>query len=471
MEKTTRIIRIPYKPRKIWKETIYPALARKRFAVVVGHRRFGKTVGSVNYMIKEAIINTEQVPQATYLYIAPTATQARRVSWNYFLQYTSPIPGVTKNEKYSYFELPNLSSKKGFGSRIYVLGAENQDALRGVGLNGVILDEFGDMREDVWSMIIRPALSDRKGWALFIGTPKGQNAFYNKFQEAQNNDDYYAGLFTIDDTDIFDEDEIKSMKSGMTEEAIRQELYCDFSASAFNILITIDHISKAKNAIITQEMIQGQPLIYGIDVARFGNDKTVLFKRRGLMSYIPMVWEGKSTTELISIFAQLISQDNPSAVFIDAGQGAGVIDGLRSLGFNIMEVPFGSSPINGNKFVNKRAEMWSAMRDWFIDGGFLPSKNEFGGPSRVMNDLFEELTSTQYMYDARGRIQLESKDHIKTRMGKSPDIADALCLTFANHVRPKYQGEITVVDNFATQQSSGNMLYDNIAVNTKYKPF
>ena len=129
---------IPYTPRPIWRDTIHPALTRYRFAVLVCHRRFGKTVGTVNEMLKKAILNERKAP--VYAYVAPYRNQAKRVAWEYLKYYTNPIPGRTVNESELYVELPTRHNGSP-GARRSILGADHPEARRGRSRAGVILDE------------------------------------------------------------------------------------------------------------------------------------------------------------------------------------------------------------------------------------------------------------------------------------------------------------------------------------------
>src|SRR3989304_4749260 len=160
-----------YEPRK-FQEILHKNL--KRFNVLVCHRRFGKTVFSVNHCIDRGLRNTKRNPQ--YAYIAPTYGQAKRIAWDMFKEYTKNLPGVSTNEQDLRLEIerPHLQDKV----RFLLLGAENPGSLKGIYLDGVILDEFAECAPAIWGEVVRPALSDRRGWAIFIGTPKGQNHFF-----------------------------------------------------------------------------------------------------------------------------------------------------------------------------------------------------------------------------------------------------------------------------------------------------
>ena len=414
---------IPYTPRPIWKDTIHPALSKNRFAVLVCHRRFGKTVGTVNEMIKKAILNEKKAP--VYAYVAPYRNQAKRVAWEYLKYYTNPIPNRTVNESELYIELPSRC-RTAPGARLYIIGADHPDALRGIYLDGVILDEYADIKPELWGGVIRPALSDRAGWAVFIGTPKGQNQFYEMYQHAQKSTGWYACIYRADESGVLPPEELADMKAQMTAMEIRQELLCDFTASASDVVIPIDLVTEAANRLLKDEDVQGQPVILGVDVARFGDDRTVLCIRQGLWLKDIRTFTGLSTMEAASRVMDGINQHHPHATFIDAGaMGAGVIDRLRQLRYPVSEVNFGGMAMDAARYANIRAEMYFKCREWLISGGAIPQNAE----------LKTELSTVEYKFNPSGRILLEPKDKQKERTGRSPDLADGFVLTFA---RPVY---------------------------------
>ena len=414
---------IPYTPRPIWRETIHPALSDNRFAVLVCHRRFGKTVGTVNEMIKKAVLNERKAP--VYAYVAPYRNQAKRVAWEYLKYYTNPIPGRVVNESELFVELPTRHQGSP-GARLYIIGADHPDALRGIYLDGVILDEYANIKPELWGGVIRPALSDREGWAVFIGTPRGQNQFYEMYQYADQSDGWYSCIYRADETGVLPDDEIADMRAQMTEMEYRQELLCDFTASAADVVMPIDLVTDAAVRGVKDEDVRGQPVIIGVDVARFGDDRTVICVRQGLFLREIRTFAELSTMDAASAVMACCAEFSPDAVFIDAGaMGAGVIDRLRQLGYQPLEVNFGGAAMAAERYANIRAEMYFKCRDWLQAGGAIPQNA----------DLKTELSAVEYRFTGNGRIILEAKDKIKERMGRSPDLADALALTFAYPVR------------------------------------
>ena len=413
-------VEIPYKPRTLWKEVIHPALDQRNRAVLVCHRRFGKTVGAINELIKKAVQNKLRSPQ--YAYIAPYRNQAKRIAWNYLLYYTGNVPDRKVNSSDLYVELPSRF-RNSPGARIYVMGADYPDALRGMYLDGVILDEFAQMRPELYGEVLVPALSDRNGFVYIIGTPKGQNAFYERYLTALKDDSYFVCCYRADETGIIPAEKLEEMKREMTDTEIRQELLCDFTASASNIVIPIDLVTEAANRMMADEQVADSVSIMGVDVARFGDDSTIITHRKGLACYPQIKLHGLNTMEVASAVASHYWRIKPDAIIVDAGaMGAGVIDRLRQMGMpNVMEVNFGGSAIDSNRYANIRAEMYFKILAWLKAGGCIPNDT----------DLKSELTVTEYKYTQAGKIILMPKEQIKELTGRSPDKADSLALTFA----------------------------------------
>lgn len=170
------------------------------------------------------------------------------------------------------------------------------------------------------------------------------------------------------------------------------------------------------------------PLILGVDVARFGPDRTAICWRRGREVIRLKTWKGIDTMQTAGIVARIIQAEKPARVFVDViGVGSGVVDRLLELGYGeiVAGVNASSSPSNAETYRNKRAEMWGDMRDWFIDAPCSIPDNDA---------LQMDLLQPGYKYDSAGRYVLESKDDIAKRQGPSPDLADAMALTFAEPV-------------------------------------
>lgn len=164
-----------------------------------------------------------------YAYIAPTYGQAKRVAWDLIKDYLKDIPGVTFNEADLRAEIPRPAQKDKI--KIMLLGAENPGSIRGIYLDGVVLDEYAEMSPEVWSMVLRPALSDRLGWSIFIGTPKGQNHLHAIYNTAKNSEEWYAATFKASETGVIPFSELEAARAVMSEAEYDQEYECSFSAA------------------------------------------------------------------------------------------------------------------------------------------------------------------------------------------------------------------------------------------------
>jgi phage terminase large subunit len=216
----TQRVEIPYRERAAF--TPYHDRTQ-RWACIVAHRRAGKTVALINDLIDGA--TRCKLPNPRFAYIAPTYRQAKDVAWEYLKFYAEPIPGVQTNETELRVDFPG-------GGRVRLYGAENYDRLRGLALDGVVLDEPADMDPRVFPEVVRPALSDRGGWATWGGTPKGHNSFYDIAQHARKHPDEWFFLeLRASETGILPAHELADAAKILTPEQYAQEYECSFEAA------------------------------------------------------------------------------------------------------------------------------------------------------------------------------------------------------------------------------------------------
>ena len=194
----------------------------QRWACLVAHRRAGKTVAAINDIIRAAV--TCKTPNPQFAYIAPFRSQAKSVAWDYLKRFSKPIAQAT-NEAELQIDLIT-------GSRIRLFGADNADAMRGLGFDGVFMDEYGDFRPSVWGHVIRPTLSDKQGWAVFAGTPKGKNQFWEIYSDAKKSPlDWFLLRLTATDSGLLPQYELDAVKSQITPDQYMQEYECSFEAA------------------------------------------------------------------------------------------------------------------------------------------------------------------------------------------------------------------------------------------------
>ena len=212
---------IPYKPRALQK-ILHGQIDKHRFSVIVLHRRAGKTVMAINHMLRAALTNKYLNPR--YAFISPYRLQGKATAWDYIKQFAGKIPGTKFNESELRCDLAN-------GARITILGAENDQAIRGISLDGCVFDETQSIKPTIFPEVIRPALADRKGWCIFIGTPKGRNNFYQLYQSAIKNPKWYACTYKASETQILDDEELQAARDVMSKDLYEQEFECSFQAA------------------------------------------------------------------------------------------------------------------------------------------------------------------------------------------------------------------------------------------------
>jgi hypothetical protein len=226
-----KIITIPYHPRK-WAEAFHGAITR--WIVLVLHRRAGKTTAILNHLQRDAV----RVPKSQYAFIAPTYKQAKRIAWEILKDISRPISGCEANESELILKYPN-------GSRIFLAGSENVDALRGIPLWGGGQDESAQQPPNLFTEVISKCLADHLGYWIWAGTPKGKGNFYKTYQVAVQNPKEYTTIFktiddslrdeegeTIDNLRIALDDDRRLVELGqMTQEEFEQEWYCSFEAA------------------------------------------------------------------------------------------------------------------------------------------------------------------------------------------------------------------------------------------------
>lgn len=212
-------------------------------------------------------------------------------------------------------------------------------------------------------------------------------------------------------------------KYGRDNPWVLVNVFGQFPPGQSNTLVSVEEASQAAQRTLSEDVYAEAPKVLGIDVARFGDDRTVFFPRQGRMALRPKVFRNLSTMEVADQAALSIEKWKPDAVFIDqTGVGAGVVDRLRQLGHSVIGVDAAGRPVTAQpRFLNRRAEMWWLMAEWLRGGGAVPDDAE----------LISELTAPTYRFDSSGRLQLEAKTELKQRGLPSPDKADALALTFS----------------------------------------
>ena len=252
-----RQITLNYVPRDAFKEFHQRV---KRWALMVCHRRSGKTVACINDLVIRGVHT--QKANARFAYVAPFRQQAKEIAWTYLKEATRDIIVGTPRESELRVKLPN-------DVWITLYGADNPDSLRGMYFDGIVLDEFGDMKPSLLGEVILPCLADRAGWLAIIGTAKGRNQFYDYKRKAVEDTTWYYQMLKASQSGIIPESELKLMREVMTEDQYDQEMECNFDAALqgtyyADILNTID----AKGQLVYEDPLyeDGQKVHVAADV-------------------------------------------------------------------------------------------------------------------------------------------------------------------------------------------------------------
>jgi len=243
-----------------------------RWAILVAHRRAGKTVAVVNDLLEKASYNTRENPR--YGYVAPLYNQAKQIAWQYLKDYAAPFnPKIS--ESGLFVELPHN------GARITLYGADNPDSFRGLYFDGFALDEFGNMRNSIWTEVLLPTLIDRRGWAVFMGTPNGPNHFRDMFEEYKSDPGWFVSFLPNSITKVIGEEDLAQLRKLMTEEEFEQEIECNFSASTRGAFYSKE-IAKCEQEGRIQEIEfdKSQPLHWVLDLGWRDDTALISFQER-----------------------------------------------------------------------------------------------------------------------------------------------------------------------------------------------
>lgn len=314
----------------------------------------------------------------------------------------------------------------------------NTEAFAGLHNHGnrlvIIIDEASAVIDKIWE-VIEGALTDSETeiiWLVFGNPTRNTGRFRECFRRYKH---------------LWDCARVDSRSVGITNKALYKtwaEAYGEDS-DFFRIRVTGEFPNQASGQLIASDLVldamnrqykydeitQGKPKIFGIDIAREGGDASVVWMRQGLYTRRLFKERNINTTVLTSKLVQLMDKHKPDRVFLDKGNvGAAIYDNLIGYGYrNVTAVDFAGSPDDGRVYLNKRIEMWDRIRIWLEDGGMLPKNCE------ESNDIEQDLISPEFFYNGKGLKVLESKKDMKERGLQSPDDGDALCLTFASNIK------------------------------------
>ncbi len=296
----------------------------------------------------------------------------------------------------------------------------------------IIFDEASAIPACIWE-VAEGALTDKNTEIFFIcfGNPtRNDGRFFECFGRFRHR--YYTLKVDSRSVPITDKRQINKWIAdyGIDSDFVKVRVLGEFPSSGSASLIKRDDILEACSRHIEESVYSYAPRIIGVDVARFGEDKTVIARRQGLKLFELKKYSSLDTMEVSDAVIREIEDFKPDAVFIDlGGVGAGVYDRLKWLNYKVFGVDFAGRPERKDKYMNKRAEIWCLMADW-LKSADIPDDT----------DLKEDLAGPSYYFRGdNAQILLEKKQDMKKRGLASPDCADALALTFAQNINTSKQ--------------------------------
>lgn len=310
--------------------------------------------------------------------------------------------------------------------------ADNPANWEGFGYDYILLNEAGIILKNpyLYENAVRPMLLDSPESVLIAGgTPKGRTppVFHDLWRmQMEGHEDFKSFQYSSYDNPFLPRNEIDEMIREMSDVIVRQEIYGEFIDQSEDQFIDGDIIQEAVERVLPSHAYHASVKVLGIDIARFGADQTVLYFRQGMETMKIIKKRGLDTTQCVQLIAGHINDWEPDGVLIDIGYNPGVYDGLKDLRFKVIPIQFGAKS-SDPYYRNLRAEMWGRMRNWLAEGGSIPDDRE----------LRQHLIAQTYKFSGNdgSQILLTSKDDMKKDGHPSPDVADALALTFAVPIR------------------------------------
>lgn len=336
-----------------------------------------------------------------------------------------PVFSTLFNIKSDRIELKSAPTEAFLSCR--VASKERPEALAGIHAAHTIIcvDEASGVPDELF-VAGQGSMSTKGAITLLTGNPTRTSGF---FYDSHNKmaDEWWTRRVSCIDSPHVDPEFVRSMRLQYGEESteMRVRVLGEFPLQDDDVLIG----RAAVEAAVSRDIEPSGNIVWGVDVARFGSDRSVLIKRQGNTVREIRVWRNQDLMALAGAIKAEYDNEHiehrPLELMVDViGVGSGLVDRLNELGLPVVGVNVGESASLKSKYTRLRDELWAATRDWFNDRKCKIPDNE---------DLINELSGVRYSYSSSGKLQVESKDQMKRRVGgKSPDLADALVLTFAS---------------------------------------
>lgn len=303
--------------------------------------------------------------------------------------------------------------------------SESPESLAGVHAEHVLLvvDEASGVPESVFEAAYG-SMSGKNATTILLGNPTRSSGYFFE-THTRLRDSWWTKQVSCEDSHLVSPDFIKEMevKYGADSNAMRVRCYGEFPLAEDDTLISLHAVEQASKRTVEQP--ENTPVVWGLDVARYGDDASVLCIRKGRHLVSLQSWKKLSLMELSGRVLDLLNNadEPPDEILVDSiGLGAGVLDRLRELDIPARGVNVSESPAMADRYANLRAELWDATKSWFNEEVQIPNEDS----------LIADLTAPRYSFNSSGKMLVESKAETKKRLGRSTDFADSLVLTFAS---------------------------------------
>lgn len=406
-----------------WQEEFLEAVQKgqRRISIRAGHG-VGKSTGCAWVSIWHMVC---RYPQKTIM-TAPTAGQLFDALFSEVKFWVNRLPDPIRNlfETFSDRIVLKAQPEASFISA-RTSSADRPEALAGIHSENVLLivDEASAVPEAVYESAAG-SMSGERACTVLIGNPTRNSGLFFKTHHQLASDWKTIHVSCLDSKRV-SEDFVKQIAATYGEEsnAYRVRVLGEFAVGDDDTLISGEVVDAAMERDI--ELDRDAPLVYGLDVARFGDDRSVLCKRRGNVVLEFKSWSSRELMETVGIVVNEAETDHPAEICVDSiGLGAGVADRLREMGLNVRDVNVSETAAMNPKAAKLRDELWMAVRDWLNQRACKLPKGD---------DLRQELVSPRYTFLSNGKLKVEGKGEMKKRGMRSPDFADSLCLTFAGN--------------------------------------
>ncbi len=410
------------------------ALARPGARVAV---RSGHGTGKSTALAAAALWFVSTRRDALVPCTAPTAHQLQDVLWREMRRLVGQMPEEMRGRFQVTAERILVKETGGL-----IVGRtarpENPDALQGFHAPEIlfIIDEAAGVADAVFE-VARGALSTPSARVALTGNPTRLSGYFHAaFHLAR---DSWARLaFSCHDSPLVAPEYARDLAKeyGEDSDLYRVRVLGEFPKSGVYNLIPLEQVEKAMERKAPAGYREAAPCVFGVDPAWMGTDRSAIVMRRGLEARVIAVVRGADTVRLAELVAARCVQHEPDTIFVDqTGVGAGVLDQLQHAGYPVIGVAFSQTPTEPDRFLNRRAEMWWKLKEWLEQEPFLEANP----------DLRDDLVAPEYFLTSTGKIQLEAKDSMRRRGLASPDLGDALALTFAMPVRHRNKTSPVVV--------------------------